>query len=180
MGDLVETGALHQPRSPISTSTTHSQPQPSALHLAAYICFFYYHLVWDYVVTGFQLELYNSHEWAYAHVFIMTIQRSFTSLLTHIMNLTKGQANDTSASAENVPLPSPPPKTTPNAQATSTAPANRRRRRGGKYQNKATGAGVSEERAVERPAPHTINVPRTIKIELPSTKETFWRYQVIN
>uniref|UniRef100_A0A0V0J6D3 Protein MAK10 homolog n=1 Tax=Schistocephalus solidus TaxID=70667 RepID=A0A0V0J6D3_SCHSO len=61
-------------------------PSPSlTLHLAAYVCFFYYHLAWDYVGTGFQLGLYSCHEWVYMYSFEINIFRSLTSLLQHII-----------------------------------------------------------------------------------------------
>nr|VZI31532.1 unnamed protein product [Spirometra erinaceieuropaei] len=65
-------------RSPPSSS-------PLTLHLAAYVCFFYYHLAWDYVSTGFQLDLYSCHEWVYMYSFEINIFRSLTSLLQHII-----------------------------------------------------------------------------------------------
>ncbi|BHF73952.1 N-alpha-acetyltransferase 35 NatC auxiliary subunit [Sparganum proliferum] len=66
----------------------HRSPPSSSsltLHLAAYVCFFYYHLAWDYVSTGFQLDLYSCHEWVYMYSFEINIFRSLTSLLQHII-----------------------------------------------------------------------------------------------
>ncbi|VDD75036.1 unnamed protein product [Mesocestoides corti] len=101
---------------------TEKQPSltdpPITLHLAAYICFFYYHLVWDYVATGFHLELYSCYEWVYAYAFIITIQRSLSSLLAHILKELCCE-DDGDQGASN-----------PANQASNSAATGRRRRRG--------------------------------------------------
>lgn len=62
-------------------------------HLTAYICFFYYHLAWDYLSSGFQLKLYSSYEWVYVYALFITLQRNLSAFLDHI---TKDSLVDTS------------------------------------------------------------------------------------
>ncbi|VEL15588.1 unnamed protein product [Protopolystoma xenopodis] len=43
------------------------------LRLSSYISYFYLHLAWDYLVSGFQLDLYAPHEWTYMYAFLEQI-----------------------------------------------------------------------------------------------------------
>ncbi|VDN38042.1 unnamed protein product, partial [Dibothriocephalus latus] len=58
---LTESQGSDPPNHLSSPSSAASSSSSLTLHFAAYVCFFYYHLAWDYVGTGFQLGLYSCH-----------------------------------------------------------------------------------------------------------------------
>ncbi|BHF73949.1 N-alpha-acetyltransferase 35 NatC auxiliary subunit [Sparganum proliferum] len=144
----------------------HRSPPSSSsltLHLAAYVCFFYYHLAWDYVSTGFQLDLYSCHEWVYMYSFEINIFRSLTSLLQHIitpwLQETEGGA-DGKSGTEAI-----------NNQNTSNAVAKRsgRRRRRKAHEETHESAQVA-----------TDGVSPSLLVELDACAVglDYWKYQV--
>ncbi|CDI97399.1 n alpha acetyltransferase 35 natc auxiliary [Echinococcus multilocularis] len=129
---------------------------PIPIHLTSYICFFYYHLVWDYLVTGFQLDLYSTYEWVYVYALIITLQRNLSVFLDHIMKElmveNSGQSN-TSAAFASV--------------------KKRRRRRGGRGDGGST-AGSFKETEVKTPLSPSISS----LIQMPSVSADYWNFQV--
>ncbi|VDK37293.1 unnamed protein product [Taenia asiatica] len=123
---------------------------PIPIHLTSYICFFYYHLVWDYLVTGFQLNLYSSYEWVYVYALIITLQRNLSAFLDHIMKeLTvenSGQSNTSAAFA---------------------AAKKRRRRRGGRGDGGSTAGGSKETEVKTPPSP-----PISSLVQMPSVAQS--------
>ncbi|VDO04638.1 unnamed protein product [Rodentolepis nana] len=89
--------------------TPNSNSTQIPLHITSYICFFYYHLVWDYLITGFQLDLYAPREWVYVYALIITLQRNLSAFVTHMAKGINslppdgkvGQANNSFGSAVN-------------------------------------------------------------------------------
>ncbi|TPP67875.1 N-alpha-acetyltransferase 35 NatC auxiliary subunit, partial [Fasciola gigantica] len=51
------------------------------LRLTSFVRYYYYQLAWDYLVTGFQLELYAAYEWAFVYTFLMELFQNTSALL---------------------------------------------------------------------------------------------------
>lgn len=139
---------------------------PVPLHITSYICFFYYHLVWDYLVTGFQLELYAPREWVYVYALIITLQRNLSAFVSHMASGMSslppdGTFNQTNSSAS---------ASTASATTTST---KRRRRKRGPASSRADGRENSTS-SVEK----LKQTPISQIISLPSVSSEYWSFQV--
>ena len=64
------------------------------LHLTAYLCYLYYHSVWDYLVSGFQLSLYAVREWLYIYSLLISIQRNLSALLQNLIDEVTTDSNE--------------------------------------------------------------------------------------
>ncbi|CAH8477518.1 unnamed protein product [Schistosoma rodhaini] len=54
---------------------------PVQINLSCFITYMYYYLAWDYVVSGFQLELYSSSEWLFIYAFMIHLFQNLASLI---------------------------------------------------------------------------------------------------
>ncbi|VDM30568.1 unnamed protein product [Hydatigera taeniaeformis] len=123
---------------------------PIPIHLTSYICFFYYHLVWDYLVTGFQLDLYSPYEWVYVYALIITLQRNLSAFLDHIMKELMAENSGHS-----------------NTSAAFAAAKKRRRRRGGRGDSSSTVGNFKETEVKPPPSP-----PTSSFIQMPSVAQS--------
>ncbi|KAF7233962.1 hypothetical protein EG68_10362 [Paragonimus skrjabini miyazakii] len=55
--------------------------KPHPLQLTSFVCYYYYLLAWDYIASGFQLDLYSSCEWIFMYAFIIQLLQQLSSLL---------------------------------------------------------------------------------------------------
>ncbi|GAA38645.2 N-alpha-acetyltransferase 35 NatC auxiliary subunit [Clonorchis sinensis] len=62
-------------------------PKPVALQLTSLLCYYYYQLAWDYLISGFQLELYSPHEWIFMYTFIIQLLQNLHGLLERFITI---------------------------------------------------------------------------------------------
>lgn len=54
---------------------------PVQINLSRFVTYVYYYLAWDYIVSGFQLDLYSSSEWLFIYAFMIHLFQNLASLL---------------------------------------------------------------------------------------------------
>ncbi|VDP84268.1 unnamed protein product [Echinostoma caproni] len=71
-----------------SSETTVDRERPPyfvPLRLSSYVCYYYCQLAWDYLVTGFQLELYAAQEWAFIYTFMIGLFQNMAALFERFL-----------------------------------------------------------------------------------------------
>ncbi|CAH8475344.1 unnamed protein product [Schistosoma curassoni] len=54
---------------------------PVQINLSCFVTYVYYYLAWDYIVSGFQLDLYSPSEWLSIYAFMIHLFQNLASLL---------------------------------------------------------------------------------------------------
>ncbi|CAL8107226.1 unnamed protein product [Calicophoron daubneyi] len=87
LGLLKLSGNALTDEDPKADSATKSPPLSVPLHLTNFLCYYYYQLAWDYVITGFQLELYGPHEWVFIYTFMIQLFQNLSCLLERLSSI---------------------------------------------------------------------------------------------
>ncbi|CAH8668282.1 unnamed protein product [Dicrocoelium dendriticum] len=70
-----------------SVSPADDSFKPIDLQVVSLICYYYYHLAWDYIISGFQLELYSSYEWVPMYTFLIQLLQQLSTLMERLATL---------------------------------------------------------------------------------------------
>ncbi|CAH8448887.1 unnamed protein product [Heterobilharzia americana] len=57
---------------------------PVQIQLSSFVTYIYYYLAWDYVISGFQLELYSPNEWLFIYAFLIHLFQNLSNLIRHL------------------------------------------------------------------------------------------------
>ncbi|CAH8441424.1 unnamed protein product [Schistosoma turkestanicum] len=65
--------------------STQKPVEPVQIKLSYFITYVYYYLAWDYIVSGFQLELYSSSEWLFIYAFMIHLFQNLSTLIGSLL-----------------------------------------------------------------------------------------------
>ncbi|CAH8828685.1 unnamed protein product [Trichobilharzia szidati] len=57
---------------------------PVEIHLSHFVTYVYYYLAWDYVISGFQLDLYSPNEWLFIYAFMIHLFRNISDIINRL------------------------------------------------------------------------------------------------
>ncbi|KAK4473782.1 hypothetical protein MN116_003120 [Schistosoma mekongi] len=77
---------------------------PVQINLSHFITYVYYYLAWDYIASGFQLELYSSNEWLFIYAFMIHLFQNLGALIRSLSENYMVLASGRSVTVESEPI----------------------------------------------------------------------------
>nr|CAX73830.1 Mak10 subunit, NatC N(alpha)-terminal acetyltransferase domain-containing protein [Schistosoma japonicum] len=129
---------------------------PVQINLSHFITYVYYYLAWDYIASGFQLELYSSNEWLFIYAFMIHLFQNLGALVKSLSENYMVLASRRSDTVECEPVGNKGLK--PNSKCDSVNDVEKLDSRQRKNKKKHRGKyDISSVNSISKEMPNTVN-----------------------